>query len=186
MFHGEFMSLATDYKETIAPALKGELGIKNVHALPKLQKITVNVGFGSMRGQGKIAETIAADLARVTGQKPAIRRAKKAVAAFKLRAGEPIGLAVTLRGSKMYNFLERLIRTSLPRIRDFRGLPLTGFDGHGNYTFGMKEHTVFPEIEHDTIAQFYGMSITLTTNRVTDSQAELLLRKLGFPLKSAQ
>lgn len=180
------MSLQTDYKEKITPMLTSELKVSNVHALPRLTKITINVGFGSLRGQGKIAETIAADLARVTGQKPAIRKAKKAVAAFKLRAGEPIGLAVTLRGSKMYHFAERLIRTTLPRIRDFRGLPLTGFDGHGNYTFGMKEHAVFPEIEHDTITQFYGMSVTLTTNRVTDKQAEVLLRKLGFPLKSAQ
>lgn len=179
------MSLAANYKETIAPTLASELGIKNVHAVPLLQKITVNVGFGSMRGQGKIAETITADLARVTGQKPTIRKAKKAVAAFKLRAGEPVGLAVTLRGTKMYNFLERLIRTSLPRIRDFRGLPTTGFDGQGNYTFGVKEHTVFPEIEHDTITQFYGMSVTLTTNTSSDTQAEALLRKLGFPLKSA-
>lgn len=178
------MSLQAIYNETIAPALGTELGIVNKHALPQLRKITVNVGFGSSRGQGKIAETITKDLGKITGQKPTTRRAKKAVAAFKLRAGEPVGLAVTLRGSRMYNFLERLIRTSLPRIRDFRGLPVSGFDGHGNYTFGIKEHTVFPEIEHDSITQFYGMSVTLTTNTDSDAAAEALLRKLGFPLKA--
>ncbi len=177
------MSLHSDYRKTIVPMLATELGIGNRQAVPALQTITVNVGFGSLRSQPKIAETISRDLARITGQKPALRRAKKAVAAFKLRAGEPVGLAVTLRGRRMYHFLERLIRTSLPRIRDFRGLPASGFDGHGNYTVGIKEHTVFAEVEHDSISSLYGMSITLATSATDDTTAATLLRKLGFPLK---
>lgn len=180
------MTLAATYQETVAPALASQLGIRNRFAVPRLEKITINVGFGSMRSASKISETITHDLARVTGQKPTIRRAKKAVAAFKLRAGEPVGLAVTLRGSRMYHFLERLIRTTLPRIRDFRGLPTSGFDGHGNYTFGVKEHTVFAEIEHDAVTHFYGMSVTITTSARTDQAAEALLRALGLPLKARE
>lgn len=164
--------------------LGSELSIANVHAVPQLEKIVLNVGVGSMRQTPKIIEIITNDLARVTGQRPSVRHARKAIAGFKLRAGEPIGVAVTLRGQRMRDFLTRLIRTSLPRIRDFRGLPLEGFDGKGNYTFGIREHTVFPEIEHDNVTQFYGIGITIVTTAKTDEHAEALLRSLGLPLKS--
>lgn len=177
------MSLSQNYKTTIRPALAKEMNIANIHAVPKLEKIILNVGLGSLRQTAKIIETVSHDLARVTGQQPAVRRARKAIAGFKLRQGEPIGVAVTLRGQRMYDFLERLARTSLPRIRDFRGLPLEGFDGNGNYTFGIKEHTVFPEIEHDSVTTFYGIGVTIVTTATTDSQAETLLRSLGLPLK---
>ena len=175
------MSLAERSTE-MRTALAKELGISNINALPKLQKIVLNVGVGSMRQSPKIIETVTEDLARVTGQRPAARRARKAIAGFKLRAGEPIGMALTLRGRRMYDFFERLVRTSLPRIRDFRGLPFEGFDGHGNYTFGIREHTVFPEVEHDRVTQFYGLGITLVTTATRDADAEALLRRLGFPL----
>lgn len=178
------MSLATLYNQTIAPTLTKEHGLGNVHATPKLVKIVVNVGIGSNRTTPKMAEIVSKDLARITGQKPILTRAKKAVAAFKLRAGEVIGVAVTLRGNRMYDFLERLTKTSLPRIRDFRGLPMAGFDGHGNYSFGIKEHTVFPEIEHDSVTQFYGFGVTIATTATTDESAEALLRALGLPLKA--
>ena len=175
------MSLA-DRSLQIRTELGSELSVTNVNAVPKLQKIVLNVGLGSMRQTPKIMETVSDDLARVTGQRPAPRRARKAIAGFKLRAGEPIGVALTLRGRRMYDFLERLIRTSLPRIRDFRGLPLEGFDGSGNYTFGIREHTVFPEIEHDRVTQFYGLGITIVTTATRDADAERLLRRLGLPL----
>ncbi|MBI4185552.1 50S ribosomal protein L5 [Candidatus Berkelbacteria bacterium] len=179
------MALATEYNQTIRPALATALGIANIQAVPRVTVVVINVGFGSLRQIPKIADTIAHDLARVTGQHPAPRRARKAVAGFKLRAGEQVGTAVTLRGQRMYDFLERLVKTSLPRIRDFRGLPMNGFDGYGNYSFGIREHTVFPEIEQDQVTHFYGLGVSIRTTAKTDHAAEALLRAIGLPLRAA-
>lgn len=179
------MSLATHYK-TIAPELSKDLGIANAMAVPRLEKIMVNCGFGSKRQVSKFQELVMGDLARITGQKPTARSARKAIAGFKLRQGEVIGASVTLRGQRMFDFLERLIGVVLPRIRDFRGLPATGFDGKGNYSFGVREQTVFPEIDQERVSEFYGIGITIVTTAQNDKAGEALLRKLGLPLKTDQ
>lgn len=181
------MSLKTIYRTELRPVLaKGQGQSVNLMAVPELRKIVVNVGVGSRRQVPKILELVGRDLARITGQQPATRRSKQAIAGFKLRAGEPVGLAVTLRGERMYGFLERLIHVALPRIRDFRGLPLSGFDGQGNYTFGIREHTVFPEIDQDQVTEFYGLGITLETSATDTAGADRLLRALGLPLVRPQ
>lgn len=177
------MSLKVRYNQDIRPALGKALARTNPHAVPRLAKIVVNVGVGSMRDVPKVIELVQADLATITGQRPAPRPAKKAIAGFKLRSGEPVGVAVTLRGQRMYDFFERLVRTALPRIRDFRGLSRTGFDGHGNYALGVREQTVFPEIDTDVVSRFYGLGISITTTAATDAEAEALLRELGLPLE---
>lgn len=177
------MRLVTKYTTEIRDALGTSLSIKNRHAVPALSKIVVNIGTGSRRAQSKFLDIAIEDLARLTGQKPVKRIARKAIAGFKLRAGETVGLSVTLRGKRMYDFLERLIHVVLPRIRDFRGLPVTGFDGQGNYAFGVREHTVFPEIDHERVSEFYGIGIVIATSARTNDQAEALLRSLGLPLK---
>ncbi|MBI4032189.1 50S ribosomal protein L5 [Candidatus Berkelbacteria bacterium] len=176
------MTLKERYIKEVRPALAKALGRTNPHALPRLHKIVVNVGVGSQRQVANVVETVQQDLATITGQRPSPRRAKKAIAGFKLRAGEPIGVSVTLRGQRMYDFFERLVRTALPRIRDFRGLSRAGFDGHGNYAFGVREQTVFPEIDTDVVSRFYGMGISIATTAKTDAEAEALLRALGLPL----
>ncbi|MGI6103122.1 MAG: 50S ribosomal protein L5 [Patescibacteria group bacterium] len=176
------MSLKEQYTKTVAPALTKELGVKNAHAVPRLAKISVNVGTGSRRGTQGLEEIVTRDLALITGQKPVTRTARKAIAGFKLRAGEVVGYAVTLRGKRMEDFFQRLVTVVLPRIRDFRGLPTTGFDGRGNYSFGVREHTVFPEINQDNVREFYGVGITITTTATDNRAAESLLRALGFPL----
>ncbi|MCA9388383.1 50S ribosomal protein L5 [Candidatus Berkelbacteria bacterium] len=176
------MSYKNTYNADIRPKLKEELGLKNLYQTPQVLKIVVNVGLGSRRKTDKILETVNQDLAVITGQKSAERKARKAIAGFKLRQGEVIGSAVTLRGQRMYDFLERLVRVSLPRIRDFRGLPLAGFDGKGNYSFGIKEHTVFPEVDQENARELYGIAITIVTSAQTDDQGEQLLRSFGFPL----
>ncbi len=175
------MTMKQRYITEIRPRLKDELGVRNVHMVPRLEKITVNVGLGSRRKDDKLEEAVIRDLARITGQTPVPRLARKAIAGFKLREGETIGVAVVLRGARMYDFLTRLIRVVLPRIRDFRGLPLSGFDGQGNYSFGIKEHIVFPEVDHERIQDLYGLGITITTTATTDAHGETLLRSLGMP-----
>lgn len=177
------MRLIERFKKEVRPALGSQLAIANINAVPKVSKIVVNIGTGSRRQHGKFLEIAAADLAKVTGQKPASRAAHKAIAGFKLRAGEVIGLSSTIRGKRMYDFLERLIHVVLPRIRDFRGLPLTGFDGRGSYSFGVREHTVFPEIDHERVSEFYGLGITIVTTATSSEATEAVLRSLGLPLK---
>ncbi len=176
------MRLRTQFATELRPKLGTELSIANVNAVPAVTKIVVNIGTGSRRQHGKFLEIAAADLAKITGQKPASRSAHKAIAGFKLRAGEVIGLSSTLRGKRMYDFLERLVHVVLPRIRDFRGLPLTGFDGRGGYSFGIREHTVFPEIDHERVSEFYGLGVTIVTSATSGEATEALLRSLGLPL----
>jgi large subunit ribosomal protein L5 len=177
------MRLIDLYKTEIQSKLAKDLSIKNVNAVPKLAKIVVNIGAGSRRQQGKFLELATVDMGRITGQKPATRNARKAIAGFKLRSGEAIGLSSTLRGKRMYDFMERLIHVVMPRIRDFRGLPLTGLDGQGNYSFGIREHTVFPEIDQERVSEFYGLGISIVTTATSNEGAESLLRSLGLPLK---
>ncbi len=173
--------LKVKYREEIAPALKDELGLTNVHQIPGLTKIVVNMGVGEAARDGKIIEGAIADLTAITGQKPMINRARKSIAQFKLREGQPIGAHVTLRGDRMWEFLDRLLSLALPRIRDFRGLSDKQFDGHGNYTFGLNEQVMFHEIDPDKIDRVRGMDITVVTTANDDEQGRLLLRKLGFP-----
>lgn len=180
------MSLKTTYTSEIRPKLATSLGITSTLALPRLEKIVVHVGIGSLRQVPKITELVVRDLSLITGQKPVLRRAKQAVAAFKLRAGEIVGVAVTLRGERMYEFLERLIHVVLPRIRDFRGVPARGFDGYGNYTVGIKEHIVFPEIDQDSVSQFYGLAITIQTTATNAAHTRALLEALGLPIEKQQ
>lgn len=177
------MRLIEQYKTELRTKLGQELSIKNRNAVPKLEKMVVNIGTGSRRQNGKFLELAIKDLALITGQKPSSRKSHKAIAGFKLRTGEVIGLSVTLRGKRMYDFMERLIHVVMPRIRDFRGLQLSGFDGQGNYSFGIREHTVFPEIDHERLSEFYGIGVTMVTTATSNEAAEALLRALGLPLK---
>lgn len=172
-----------EYRERILPKLMKELGYKNPMAVPRIEKVVVNVGVGEAVQDPKIIEVIAADLATITGQKPQVRRARKSVATFHLRKGMPIGLKVTLRGRKAHDFLDRLINFALPRVRDFRGLPLDKFDGRGNYNFGVDEHTIFPEIEIDKVKKVFGMDIAIVTTAETDEEAYHLLKEFGFPFE---
>ena len=175
--------LEQTYKETIAPALFEQFKYKSVMQVPRLQKITVNMGLGEAVGDKKIIEKATADLASITGQKPVVRLARKSIAGFKIRDGWPIGAKVTLRRNHMYEFLDRLITIAIPRIRDFRGLNARSFDGRGNYTMGVREQIIFPEIDYDKIDAIRGMDITLTTSAVTDEEARALLRSFNFPFR---
>lgn len=169
------------YQETIAPALSEELGLKNRLALPRLEKVVLNVGVGSLKDQAKVVEEIADNLAKITGQKPVSAKAKQSIAGFKVRAGQTVGLRVTLRGERMYDFIDKLVNVALPRLRDFRGLARKGFDGHGNYNLGVKEHTIFPEIQFDDVNRIHGLNITVVTTAKADQPAEALLRRFGLP-----
>jgi len=160
-----------------------ELGYKNPMEVPKIEKVIINVTTGEAVSDPKILDVIGKDLAVITGQKPQLRRARKSVAAFHLRKGMPIGLKVTLRGEKAYDFLMRLINSALPRVRDFRGLSRDSFDGRGNYNFGVEEHTIFPEIEIDKVKKVFGMNITIITTAETDEEAYHLLEAFGFPFE---
>lgn len=170
------------YKE-IAPQLKEELGLKSTMLVPKLQKITVNVGQGEGAQNIKVLEGAVADLANITGQKPVMTKARKSIAGFKLREGAPIGASVTLRGDRMYEFLDRLINISIPRIRDFRGYSAKAFDGRGNYSLGIKEQLIFPEIDYDKVDRVRGLGITIVTSARNDIEAKALLDKFNFPFK---
>jgi large subunit ribosomal protein L5 len=169
------------YKHEILPALLEELGMDNPMQVPRLQKIVVNMGVGDAIRDAKLLDAAVADLATITGQKPAVTRARKSIAAFKLRAGMSIGAKVTLRGARMWEFLDRLLATALPRIRDFRGLDPEAFDGTGNYSIGVTEQLIFPEIDYDKVVQVRGMDITIVTTAGDDDEARALLRALGFP-----
>jgi large subunit ribosomal protein L5 len=171
------------YRTEIAPALKQEFGFDNVMQIPGLTKIVVNMGVGEAARDAKLIDGAVRDLSTITGQKPAVARAKKSVAQFKLREGMPIGAHVTLRGDRMWEFLDRLLAIALPRIRDFRGLSDRQFDGHGNYTFGLTEQVMFHEIDPDKVDRQRGMDITVVTTAKTDAEGRSLLRRLGFPFK---
>jgi large subunit ribosomal protein L5 len=171
------------YNEEIKAALQAELGITNVMQVPRLEKIVINMGVGRATQQPSLLESAAAELALIAGQKPVITKAKTSIAGFKLREGQAIGTKVTLRGDRMWEFLDRLIAVAIPRIRDFRGLPAHSWDGHGNYTFGLKDQTVFPEIDYDRVDVPRGMDITIVTTSSTDEGGKALLDAFGFPFK---
>jgi len=177
--------LRQKYESEVVPALRSRLGYRNPMQVPRLQKIVVNMGIGT-GVDGDTLRAIAEDLARITGQKPLLTRARKSIANFKVRQGMIIGAKVTLRGRRMYDFLDRLINVALPRIRDFRGVPLRSFDGFGNYTLGIQEQTIFPEIDPDHMARVQGMDITIVTTARTDEEARELLRLLGMPFARAE
>jgi len=183
------MSAATDvrlkarYKAEVAPALLKEFNFANVMQIPTLSKIVVNMGVGEAARDSKLIEGAIRDLTIITGQKPLVNRAKKSIAQFKLREGQPIGAHVTLRNDRMWEFMDRLLSISLPRIRDFRGLSPKQFDGKGNYTFGLTEQVVFPEIEQDKVDRPRGMDITIVTTASNDDEGRALLKLLGFPFK---
>ena len=169
------------YKEEVAPALMKKFGYKSVMQIPKLDKIVINVGAGEAKENAKAIDSISGDLAKITGQKPVVCKAKKSVANFKLREGMPIGVKVTLRGDRMYEFLDRLFNVALPRVRDFSGINPNAFDGRGNYSLGIKEQLIFPEIEYDKIDKIRGMDIIIVTTAHTDEEARSLLEQVGAP-----
>lgn len=176
--------LQTDYRERVVPVLREQLGRKNAHSLPKLQKIVVSMGIGQAAQDRKLLEEAMGHLAQLTGQKPQITRARKAISAFRLREGMEIGCRVTLRNRRMYEFLDRLIFLALPRVRDFRGLNPNAFDGHGNYSLGLNEQLVFPEVNADKVRNVQGMNITMVTSANSDDEGRLLLKELGMPFRT--
>ena len=176
--------LQEKYRTETVPALMKRFGWKNMMAVPKLQKITVNIGLGEASQNVKLLDTAAVELGQITGQKAVITRAKKSIANFKIRKGMPIGCAVTLRGDHMYEFLDRLCNVVLPRVRDFRGLPQNSFDGRGNYTLGLKDQLVFPEIDYTRVDKIKGMNITITTTARSDEEGRELLKLLGVPFRA--
>ena len=177
------MGLKERYSEQIVPQLMQEFGYSNIMQVPRVQKVVVNIGAGEALQNPKAMDAATRDLATITGQKPVITRAKKSIASFKLREGNPIGVKVTLRGPRMWDFLERLVRVALPRTRDFRGVPRDAFDGRGNYTLGLKEQLIFPEIDYDKIDRVRGMEITVVTSAPTDQEARRLLGLMGMPFR---
>ncbi len=177
----EMPRMKARHRETIAPQLREELGLTNVMQIPTMKKIVVNVGLGEAINDSKALEGAMRDLATITGQKPRVNRARKSIAGFKLREGMAIGVKVTLRGDRMWEFFDRVLSVALPRIRDFRGLDPKSFDGRGNYTFGLTEQLVFPEIDYDDIDAVRGMDVTIVTSAETDEQGRALLAAFGFP-----
>jgi large subunit ribosomal protein L5 len=175
--------LKEKYKKEIVPALMKKFGYKNVMQVPKLEKIVVNVGVGEAIQNAKLLDSAVSDLSRITGQKPAIKRAKKAISNFKLKAGMPIGCMVTLRKDRMYEFFDRLVNAAIPRIRDFRGTSPNSFDGRGNYNLGLEEQIIFPEIEYDKVEKVRGMNITVCTTAKTDEEAFEFLKSMGMPFR---
>ncbi len=175
--------LAKQFREEISPQLVEKFSYNNVMEVPKLQKLVVNVGLGDAKEDTKLLDTVADEIAKITGQSPTITRAKKSIANFKIREGMPIGVKVTLRGKMMYEFLYKLINITLPRIRDFRGVSPKSFDGRGNYSLGINEHTVFPEINIDDVDKVHGLEITIVTSAETDEEAFELLSAMGMPFK---
>ena len=176
--------LRNKYKDEIVPQLMKDFGFKNVMQVPKLDRIVVNMGLGEAVQNAKLIESAAEELKAITGRKPIITRAKKSIASFKLREGMPIGVMVTLRGEQMYDFLDRLVSLALPRTRDFKGISPKAFDGRGNYTLGIREQIVFPEINYDKIDRIKGMNVTLVTTAETDEQGRALLKSLGMPFRN--
>jgi large subunit ribosomal protein L5 len=171
------------YFNEVVPRLKEKFGYKNIYEVPRLEKICVNMGLGEAVQNPKIIDQALVELAQITGQKPKVCRARKSIAGFKLRKGMPIGVMVTLRRNRMYDFLTRLIHVALPRVRDFKGLSRSGFDGRGNYTLGIVDHTIFPEIDVNKVEKIKGMSVTIVTTAETDEEAYELLKELGMPFR---
>jgi large subunit ribosomal protein L5 len=171
------------YRDSVVPALKKEFGLDNVMQVPRLRKIVVNMGLGEATQNQKIIESAVEELGTVTGQKPVVTKAKKSIASFKLRENAPIGAMVTLRRARMWEFLDRLVNLGLPRVRDFKGVSPKAFDGRGNYTLGIREQIIFPEIDYDRIEKIKGMNITFVTTAPTDEQGRALLRELGMPFR---
>ena len=176
--------LKTVYQQTIVHKLKEEFSYKNIHEVPKVIKITVNRGLGEASQNAKALESSIVELGKITGQKPVVTRAKKAIAGFKIRQGMPVGVMVTLRSERMYAFLDRLISLALPRIRDFRGISDKSFDGRGNYSLGVREQLIFPEIDYDSIDQIRGLDISIITTAKTDEEGRALLKAMGMPFRN--
>ena len=175
--------LEKEYREKIAPKLQSEFNYKSSMQIPGLEKISLNIGLGAASQNNKLMEEAVAELSAIAGQKAVVTRAKKSIAAFKLREGMPIGCRVTLRGTRMWDFLDKLVNFALPRVRDFRGIPDRGFDGRGNFTLGIKEHTIFPELEADRVDNPKGMNITIVTTANSDKEGKQLLEQLGMPFR---
>jgi large subunit ribosomal protein L5 len=173
------------YRNEVAAKLTKEFGYTNPHQIPNFTKIVVNIGLGEAVANPKLMERATEELAAITGQKALVRKSKKAIANFKLRAGLPIGCMVTLRGARMWEFFDRLVNVALPRVRDFRGTPTKGFDGRGNYTLGLKEQIIFPEVDFDKVEKIVGMNVTVCTSAATDAEALALLKHLGMPFRRA-
>ena len=176
--------LKTTYEETIVPKLKEQFNYTNIHQVPKVAKVVINRGLGEASQNAKALESSLAELSIITGQKPVVTRAKKAIAGFKIREGMPVGVMVTLRGERMYAFLSRLINLALPRIRDFRGVSPKSFDGRGNYSLGVREQLIFPEIDYDSIDQIRGLDISIVTTANTDEEGRALLKEMGMPFRN--
>ena len=176
--------LKEKYTKEVVPALMEKFGYKNIMQVPKLEKIVLNMGVGEAVGNPKVLDSAVSDLTLIAGQKPILTRAKKSLAAFKLREGMPIGAKVTLRGERMYQFLDKFMNVALPRVRDFRGISARSFDGRGNYNIGLKEQIIFPEIEYDKIDKLRGMNISITTTAKTDEEAKALLSAFHFPFRN--
>jgi large subunit ribosomal protein L5 len=174
------------YVKEVVPALTKEFGYKNVMAVPKIEKVVVNMGLGEATSNIKIIEVGSDELARITGQKPVVRRAKKSIAAFKVRKGQPVGTSVTLRGDRMYEFLDRLMAIALPRVRDFRGVSPRGFDGRGNFTLGLRDQLLFPEIDYMKVDKARGMNVSVVTTARTDQEARKLLQLIGMPFRTQE
>jgi large subunit ribosomal protein L5 len=172
------------YLKEVVPALQKEFGYKNIMAVPKIEKVVINMGLGEATANVKLIDTGADEIARIAGQRPVTRRAKKSIAAFKVRQGMPIGTMVTLRGSRMYEFLDRLLGIALPRVRDFRGVSPKGFDGRGNYTLGLKDQLIFPEIDYMKVDKSRGMNVSVVTTARTDEEARKLLQLMGMPFRA--
>jgi large subunit ribosomal protein L5 len=175
--------LRQHYQKSVIPALVKEFGYKNVMAVPKIQKVSVNIGLGEATQNAKLMDGAVNELSQIAGQKPVVTKAKKSIAAFKLREGMSIGAMVTLRGDRMYEFLDRLMNVALPRVRDFRGVSSKSFDGRGNYTLGVRDQLIFPEIDYNKVEKVKGMNISITTSAKTDAEGLALLRHMGMPFR---
>lgn len=176
--------LREKYQKEVVPALKKEFGYTNIMAIPKVTKVVVNMGLGEATSNAKIIDTAADELGKITGQKAAVRRATKSIAQFKVRQGQPVGAMVTLRGERMYDFLDRLVGIALPRVRDFKGISAKGFDGRGNYTLGLRDQIIFPEIDYMKVDKARGMNVSVVTTARTDEEARKLLQLMGLPFRS--
>jgi large subunit ribosomal protein L5 len=173
------------YQKDVVPALQKEFGYKNIMAVPKIEKVVVNMGLGEATSNAKLIDTGADEIARITGQRPVTRRAKKSIAQFKVRKGQPIATMVTLRGERMWEFLDRLMNIALPRVRDFKGVSPTGFDGRGNYTLGLRDQLLFPEIDYMKVDKARGMNVSVVTTAKTDEEARKLLQFMGMPFRQS-
>ena len=178
--------LREKYQKEVVPALKKEFGYTNIMAIPKVTKVVINMGLGEATSNAKIIDTAADELGKITGQKAAVRRATKSIAQFKVRQGQPVGTMVTLRGERMYEFLDRLASIALPRVRDFKGISAKGFDGRGNYTLGLRDQIIFPEIDYMKVDKARGMNVSVVTTAKTDEEARKLLQLMGMPFRTGQ